>query len=185
MNEEERRLIAQQTAALERLNGAIASLSARQDHSNLLLLRMLLAQGLEPPEAVKHLLAMIPDAEKLQGIAVPLGIPYSDTNRVITTSRTYIDIIEWVIPAGHTGELFQIALATSDYAKTQFRLVIANVEQWTDQYHISSFTQEFRDNKLTENMKVLIQAKSSDGSGVTAYGGIAGKLIPPPYRKVG
>ncbi|MBA7597122.1 hypothetical protein ES703_04117 [subsurface metagenome] len=179
MTEEELR------AVLERLNGTLAGFGARQDSTNLLLLRMVLAMGLEPPEAVKFLLELIPGAEQLPGIAVPLGIPYSDLNRESTEETTYIDILEWVIPAGHTGELFEISLATSDYAKTMFRLVIANVEQWMDQYLISSFTQKFKDNKLTENMKVLIQAKSSDGSGVTAYGAIAGKLIPPPYRKVG
>lgn len=180
MNDEERRLIAQQTAALERLNGTLAGFGARQDYSNLLLLRMVLAMGLEPPEAVKLLLERIPEAKVLPAITVPLGRPVSKLDDVTTTSQTYVDIVDWEIPAGHTGELVEVWMATTDYDKTQFRLELANVEQWRDKYLVSAFTQRFKGNRLTETMKVLIQAKSSDGSGLTVYGSIAGKLIPPP-----
>lgn len=179
MNEEERRLIAQQTAALERLNGTLAGLGARQDYSTLLLLRMVLAMGVEPPEAVKFLMELIPEANVLPTVAVPLGIPVSKLDRQITVSQDYIDIVEWEISAGHTGELVEVWMATTDYAKTQFRLVLADKEQWTDKYLLSPLTQPFKVNRLTETMKVLIQAKSSDGSGITVYGSIAGKLIPP------
>lgn len=180
MNDEERRLIAQQTATLDRLN---SELSRRQDYTNLLLLRMLLAQGLEPPEAVKHLLDMIPESEKLRGIAVPLGIPYSNLDRQTITATTYTTIVEWEINAGHTAELFEISLASNNYAKTQFKLLISDIEQWTDKYLITAFTQRFKGNELSEKTKVILQAKSYDGTEIIAYGAIAGKLVPPSYRK--
>lgn len=180
MNEEERRLIAQQTAAFERLGDALTGFSRRFDYANLLLLRMVLALGVEPPEAVKSLLEFLPEAKVLPAIAVPLGRPISKADDVTTTSQAYVDLIKWEIPAQHTGELVEISMATTDYTKTQFRLVLANEEQWTDKGIVSALTQRFRGNRLTEKMIVLIQAKSTDGTSITVRGTIAGKLIPPP-----
>ena len=179
MNEEERSLIARNTAALERLNGVLGDLNRRQDYSNLLLLRVVLALGVEPPEAVKFLLELIPESKVLQAIAVPMGRPISKLDQQTTALLTYVDIVVWEIPAGHTGELVEVWMATTDYGKTQFRLVLANEEQWTNKYLVSAFTQRFKGNRLTENMKVIIQAKSSDGIEQTVYGSISGKLIPP------
>lgn len=178
MNEQERQLLAQNTAALQAYNKSLTD-------ANLISLRGLLAQGIEPPDAVKYLLAHIPDAGKLPGVSVPLGIPVSKLDRETTSETTYQDVVEWEINAGHTGQLFEIALGSSNYDKTIFRLEISGVEQWKDKYLVSALDQPFKDNRLFEKTKVLIQAKSSDGTEIVAYGAIAGKLIPPALRKVG
>jgi len=182
MTNEERALIAQQTAALERLNGDLAWFSTRQDYSTILLLRIVLALGVEPPEAVKSFLDLIPGVEALPAIAVPLGMPVSKLDRVATAETTYVDVVEWEVTAGHTGELSEIWMATTDYDKSMFRLVISGVKQWEDKYLLAAFTQRFKGNKLREKTKVLLQVKSSDGSGLTVYGSIAGKLILPPIK---
>jgi len=182
MDEDAKRLIAQQTASIERL---IATVGGGQGRTNIVLLRMLLAMGLEAPEGLEVVLAQLPKEERVPGVAVPLGIPVSMLEKETTVALTYIDILEWVIPAGHAGQLFEICLATTDYDKTQFRLVIAGEEQWADKYLQTALTQKWRDNKLPASSKVLIQAKSSDGSGCTIYAALAGKRIPPPYRKAG
>ena len=178
MNEDERRLIAQNTAALQAFNKSLSD-------ANIISLRGLLAQGIEPPDAVEHLMALIPEAALLPGVSVPLGIPVSKLARKTTSETTYQDIVEWEITAGHTGQLFEISFGSDNYAKTQFRLVISDVEQWVDQYLPSALDQPFKDNRLLEKSKVVLQAKSSDATEITAYGAISGKLIPPAYRKVG
>ncbi len=168
---------------LEKLGDALTGLDERQDYTNRLLMRMLLALGVPAPPAPPEIIVHAPPGEVpqviIQQIAVPLGRPISKLDRVTTTSQTYVDVIEWEIPARHSGELFEVSMASDNFTKTQFRLVLANEEQWTDKYLISALTQPFRGNRLAELMKVVIQAQSSDGTEITAYGAIAGKLIQP------
>ncbi|GAH52307.1 unnamed protein product, partial [marine sediment metagenome] len=83
---------------------------------------------------------------------------------------------EWKIPDHYYGELFQVSMMADDYTHAQFRLVIANKEQWADKYLIAPLTQNFRGNELTETMLVQIQAKTDNvANPFTAYGEIAGK----------
>ena len=110
---------------------------------------------------------------------ITYGTPVSKLDRLITTSQAYLNVVEWEVPALYRGELFDVEMAASDYSRTLFRLVLANKEQWADKYLPTAFAQRFENNRLTELMKVTIQAKSADGQQITAYGAISGNLFAP------
>jgi hypothetical protein len=155
---------------LETLGDALTGVDERLDYNNQLLMRMLIALGVPPEVVVKPEVIVQP-------VLTALGTPVSKLDSITTSATTYQTVVEWEVPQQFTGELFEVTMSSTDYAHTRFRLVLANLEQWTDQELPSSLTQPFRGNKLSETQKVQIQAKSSDGTSITVYGAIAGKLI--------
>lgn len=184
--EEYERFLGHRVGWLERLGDAFSGIDERIDYTNQLLIRMLTAAGVSPPptptEPLDGVVPIVlpPPIIALPEVGVPIGRPVSRQDSVTTTEQTeYQKVVEWTIPAQHTGELHEIAMATSNYTKTHFRLVLAGEEQWADEILVAPLTQPFRGNKLFENTVVGIYAKSSDGTSITVYAAIAGKLIPP------
>ena len=184
--EEYERFLGGRVGWLERLGDAFTGIDERVDYTNRLLIRILTAAGVPPPPRptgdLDGLIPVVlpPTIPTLPQVVVPIGRPVSRHNSITTTEQTeYQTVVEWTIPQLHTGELHEITMATNNYTKTVLRLVLAGEEQWADQTLIGPLTQPFRGNKLFENTVVGIYAKSSDGTAITVYAGIAGKLIQP------
>ncbi len=184
--EEYERFVGGRVGWLERLGDAFTGIDERLDYTNRLLIRMLTAMGVPaPPLPTEAPGAQVPivlpsPIAALPQVIVPIGRPVSRHDSLTTTEQTeYQKVVEWKIPAQHTGELHEVTMACNDYAKTRLRLVLAGEEQWAEQVLGGPLTQPFRGNKLFENTVVGIYAKSSDGTSITVYAGIAGKLIPP------
>ena len=172
---------------LERLGDALTGIDERVDYTNILLIRLALLWGIPPtalPEAPPALMPIavpytptIYPVRPIRPVMTPLGTPISKLDKANITSATeYKTVVEWKIADHFYGELFELSMTADDYTHAQFRLVIANKEQWTDKYLMSSLTQSFRGNELTERMLVQIQAKTdNEANPITAYGEIAGK----------
>ena len=171
---------------LEALGDAMTGIDERLDYTNRLLMKLGIVLGVPPelaPPAVTPITyfvypmptpALPPALPK--PTVTPLGTPVSKLDKVNITLTTYETVVEWNIPDHYYGELFQISMMADDYTHAQFRLVIANVEQWADKYLIAPLTQAFKGNELTEGMLVQIQAKTDNvANPFTAYGEIAGK----------
>lgn len=171
---------------LEALGDALTGIDERQDYTNLLLMRLSIVLGapaVAPPEAPAAIIPItypppipgLPPAP-VRPAVTPLGTPVSKLDSVNITTTDYQAVVEWVIPDQYYGELFEISMIADDFTHAQFRLVIANKEQWADKYLMASLTQQFKGNELTERMLVQIQAKTDNvANPFTAYGEIAGK----------
>ena len=166
---------------LEALGDALTGLDERLDYTNIMLIRLAILWGYKPPEVgvpaipTPITITYPPLALPLPTIT-PLGTPVSKLDRLNVTETDYQTVVEWKIPDHYYGELFQVSMMADDYTHAQFRLVIANKEQWADKYLIAPLTQEFKGNELTETMLVQIQAKTDNvANPFTAYGEIAGK----------
>ncbi len=171
---------------LEALGDCLTGVDERLDYTNLLLMRLGIVLGVPavaPPGAPPAIIPIIYPAPipgvppaPLRPTVTPLGIPVSKLDSVNITTTDYRTVVEWKIPDHYYGELFEISMIADDYTHAQFRLVIANKEQWADKYLMSALTQGFRGNELTETMLVQIQAKTDNvANPFTAYCEIAGK----------
>ncbi|MBA7520410.1 hypothetical protein ES705_12506 [subsurface metagenome] len=161
---------------LEALGDCLTGLDERLDYTNIMLIRLATLWGYIAPEAPPEYPPYPPYPPIPTPVVTPLGIPVSKLDSVNITTTDYQTVVEWKIPDHYYGELFEISMIADDYTHAQFRLVIANKEQWADKYLLAPLTQEFRGNELTETMLVQIQAKTDNvANPFTAYGEIAGK----------
>ena len=172
---------------LERLGDALTGIDERVDYTNILLIRLALLWGIPPtavPEAPPALMPLavpytptVYPVRPIMPVMTPLGTPVSKLDKASITSATeYKTVVEWKIPEHYYGELFQVSMMADDYVHAQFRLVIANKEQWRDKYLIAVLAQGFRGTELTERMLVQIQAKTdNEANPFVAYAEIAGK----------
>ncbi|MFC1935914.1 hypothetical protein ACFLX9_04085 [Chloroflexota bacterium] len=107
------------------------------------------------------------------------GVPISRVDRLATNDNvSYQQVVEWTVAAGSEGDLHEISLFSDDFSKTQFRLTIAGVQQWTDRVVGTSLSIPYRANRLPAGAQVLLQARSTDGTLVTVDGSISGAERP-------
>ncbi len=102
------------------------------------------------------------------------GAPVSRLDRLVTNSVLYQEVVSWVVAAGKEGDLHEVSMFSTDFTKTQFRLTIAGVQQWTDVVVGTSLSIPFRANRLAASDQVLLEARSTDGTQVTVDGSISG-----------
>jgi hypothetical protein len=102
------------------------------------------------------------------------GVPVSRVDRLATNSPAYQEVVSWVVAAGREGDLHEVSLFSTDFARTQFRLTIAGVQQWTDVLVGTSLSIPYRSNRLQAGDQVLLEARSTDGTLVTVDGSISG-----------
>ena len=178
------RYLGERISWLEALGDALTGMDERLDYTNILLIQLLLLWGAPTvPEAPPTItptgiaLPTIYPVRPVIPVMTPLGTPVSKLDRVNITSDTeYQTLVEWKIPDHYFGELFEVSMMADDYTHAQFRLVIANKEQWTDKYLAASLTQWFQGDELTETMLTQIQAKTDNAANpFYAWGEIAGK----------
>ena len=103
------------------------------------------------------------------------GVPISRVDRRATNDNVnYQQVVEWTVAVGKEGDLHEISMFSDDFSKTQFRLTIAGVQQWTDKVIGTSLSIPYRANRLLEGAQVLLEARSTDGILVTVDGSISG-----------
>ena len=120
-----------------------------------------------------HIQPLIPLPEDMGQTVVRAG------GGTAITATTYADIITWTVATARSGGLAELMMDTTNWVRTNWRVTIAGVQQFTDQVFNSSpsFHPPFP-NQLPQGAVVAIAAASTDGTSVTPYAGIAGKEFP-------
>jgi len=122
---------------------------------------------------------------QLVEVVVDIPVPPSSAHetaitrldRRSTSSTTYGTVVEWTVTAAKIGILQHVELWADDNAKTRWKLTIAGVVQFTDIELGTTLSLEWPDVRLAAGAQVLLEAKSSDGSGINADGDITGKEV--------
>lgn len=97
--------------------------------------------------------------------------------RYTGTSTSYQTVKSWTVAADKLGELKEITILSSNYAKTIVQITIGSVTfatAWTVQ---AAMPLIFEDLKLAADTVVKVEAKSSDGTSITVDAVIVGKEI--------
>ncbi len=106
------------------------------------------------------------------------GKPIARVDRYEGDSEEYQEVVSWTVTENKRGELKEVSMVTSDYAKTHFKLTIAGEEQFKDKIIQAPLSLPFPDNRGVPSEKtVLLECKSTDGSGITVDGSITGREI--------
>jgi len=93
------------------------------------------------------------------------------------TATTYQTVAIWTVTADKLGELKEITILSSNYAKTVVQVTIGSVvwaTNWTVQ---AAMPLIFEDLKLAAGSVVKVEAKSSDGTSITVDAVITAKEI--------
>jgi len=93
------------------------------------------------------------------------------------TGAVYNTVVSWAIADGKIGELKEIVVITDDYAKTHFRIYVGAVTFATDWIMTAPIPLIFEDLRIEGPAQVIVQAKSTDGTLITADAAIVGKVI--------
>ncbi len=101
------------------------------------------------------------------------GTPIARAGRVVTPSSTFQTVTSWTVAALSDGDLHQVAMFSDSFVRTEFRLTIDSVIQFTIQIG-SSLGLPWRINRLSAGAIVLLEARSTDGNTVTVDGAITG-----------
>lgn len=97
--------------------------------------------------------------------------------RLTTSSATYAEVISFTVPADRTFVLSALEIASSNYAKGQFRVTIAGEQKFADRYLQTTFNPTFANVNLAAGQQVLIEAKSDGSTSINVDGAIEGKEI--------
>ncbi len=100
-----------------------------------------------------------------------------DVDSATVTSQTYATLSTWTITAAKVGELKEILVISSNYAKTLLQVTIAGVVYVTGWAPQAAMPLIFEDLKLAAAVVVLVEVKSSDGTSITVDCVIVGKEI--------
>ena len=95
--------------------------------------------------------------------------------RVTTVLGAYQTVVSYTVAVSAQGFIREIGLVTTDPARTQFRLTIAGVVQFTDELFLTSWAIPFPEtSRLDSAAVVLLEAQSTDGTQITVDGVISG-----------
>jgi hypothetical protein len=109
------------------------------------------------------------------GAAYSRGEPIAKVGRYPGSSTTYQTVVSWTVSEGKSGMLKEVSMITSDYEHTYFRLTIADKKQFEDKLIQAPLTLPFPDNSLSAGSVVLLECRSTDGTGITVDGSITGR----------
>ncbi|MBA7580049.1 hypothetical protein ES708_21935 [subsurface metagenome] len=98
-------------------------------------------------------------------------------DRKSPATTTYVTVVSWTVTDKKIGILRFVEFESSDYEHTRFRLTIDDVEQFKDMVIGAALTLEWPDVKLAAGAVVLLEASSTDTTGVNVDGDILGKEI--------
>ena len=129
-----------------------------------------------------------PDGTLMVEIAITVGqasVPPSSSSelaivaldRLTTSSASYANVVSYTVPAGKAFLLAALEIACSDYTLGQFRVTIAGVVQFADEYLQTTFNPQFGNAHLAAGDVVLIEAKSDGATSIDVDGAIEGKLV--------
>ena len=118
----------------------------------------------------------------LMGLAIPVprkaAQPIARSGSLTTAATAYATVASWTVTANRTGHLREVSLDSDNFAKTNWRLTIAGVQQFTDQVFRSALSLPFGENQIPAGAVVTLAAASTDGTSVVTYGSIAGSEWP-------
>ncbi len=92
-------------------------------------------------------------------------------------ATTYQTVVTWTVTAAKTGELKEILLLTSNYAKTLIKVVIGTVTWCTGFAPQYAMPMIFEDLRLAAATVVTVSAKSSDGTAIVVDAIITAKEV--------
>ena len=129
-----------------------------------------------------------PDGTLMVEIAITVGgstVPPSAASelaivaldRLTTSSASYQTVVSYTVPASKTFLLAALEIACSDYTLGQFRVTIAGVVQFADEYLQTTFNPQFGNAHLAAGDVVLIEAKSDGATSIDVDGAIEGKVV--------
>ena len=129
-----------------------------------------------------------PDGTLMVEIAITVGgstVPPSAASelaivaldRLTTSSASYQTVVSYTVPASKTFLLAALEIACSDYTLGQFRVTIAGVVQFADEYLQTTFNPQFGTAHLAAGDVVLIEAKSDGATSIDVDGAIEGKVV--------
>lgn len=93
------------------------------------------------------------------------------------TDQTYQTMEEWTVATGYRGELKEILPLSSDYTKTEWKVVIDAVTYCEDTIMLSSMPLIFEDLRLAAAAVVTVSARSTDGTSITCDAAIVAKEV--------
>lgn len=95
---------------------------------------------------------------------------------VIVGTAAYQDIAKWTVTKGRIGTLAKVEMACEDYAVSRLRLVVNDVQVWTDMQLPDSLTLSFPNIMMRAGKTTLLQGKT-DGAPTLIWGDITGKEV--------
>lgn len=133
-------------------------------------------------------MADYPDGAQLTTVAVTVdGIPKpavpgteypaGDNGRYSGTATGYQAVATWTVTSTRSGKLVDVSMITSNYSKTNWKLVVAGDELFTGLQIGGALTKIFGELSLAGGDVVELSAASSDGTSITADGSITGKEV--------
>ena len=97
--------------------------------------------------------------------------------RYTGTSTSYQTVVSWTVAAAKLGELKEITILSSIYAKTVVKVTIGSVTWATDWTVQAAMPLIFEDLKLAAGSVVKVEVKSSDGTSIIVDAVITAKEI--------
>jgi len=98
------------------------------------------------------------------------GTPKAGLDSLITTDTGYGTVATWTVTEGSKGCLFEISIVTNNYNKTNWRLTIGGVVQFSDQTIPQPLTFSWPSgNEIESETVILVEAASTDGTEVTGW----------------
>ena len=105
-------------------------------------------------------------------------IPVGLIGRYSGADLDWQEVVAWSIPTDRSGVLRFVEIDSTDWAKTRLKLEGAGKVLFTEVQIDHSLSLEFADPNLAPGSKVVLSAKSSDGTTITVTGDISGKERP-------
>lgn len=99
------------------------------------------------------------------------------SGRYTGTDQTYQSIAKWTVSADRVGELKEILITSSNYAKTKIKVSVAGVDEPDDWLVQGAMPLIYEDLKLAAAAEIEVQVQSTDGTSITVDALIVGKEI--------
>jgi hypothetical protein len=97
--------------------------------------------------------------------------------RYTGTDTTYQTVVSWTVATNKLGELKEITVLSSSYAKTNLRITVGDVTFATNWVVQAAMPLIFEDLKLAAGKVVKVECKSTDGTSITVDAVIVAKEI--------
>ena len=132
-------------------------------------------RGLSPYDYDRLLRAVLAAVTVNVATTSTTGTPLVRIDRYSGADTDWQTLLTWTVSAGKTGDLHEIALTSSNDSKTRYRITIAGTDQAIpDKTGTSPLTMAWRGNSLAAGSVVLVEVKSTDGTGITGDGTMTG-----------
>ena len=123
----------------------------------------------------------LPSVEQIaeqQAYQALYGGPVLKLNRYSGIDLDWVELVRWDIPTGFTGDLHEIALFSSNDAKTRYRIFLANVNQGipTDRQTLTPLSFRWDRTVIPGGYAVWVEVRSTDSTLVNVDGTLTGTI---------